>query len=261
MKEFVESIPKIIGLFSVSALALSISHEFGYYQVVGAEFRQLLSTSDYIANIAIWAPETVAYLFVVSILNLLINKDDWNALVTYPDIKPKKTIPERIQNFFWWSLVFSAVIATIFGAPAIFLQTFVFVIILMASAWIWTVSYLIRNIVFFQSLPRAILAVLLFGPALVISSYLSGVHEAYEIFFSGVRGTHLISLVGEDSQQPVFFLRSLDKGILLRDPASSRTKFVRWDQITKISAASGGPRTQSLFCQVTGLLCGQGTSP
>lgn len=46
----------IVALLTVSLLALSVSHEWGYFWVVGSHFQTFVSTIDYLSNGVLWLP-------------------------------------------------------------------------------------------------------------------------------------------------------------------------------------------------------------
>ena len=63
MKAFLDHFAAILGALTVTLLALSISHEYGYFLLIGRNFQTLLTTSDYLANSVLWLPLALMFVF------------------------------------------------------------------------------------------------------------------------------------------------------------------------------------------------------
>jgi hypothetical protein len=75
VKAFLEHFAAIIGSVTVSVLALSMSHEYGYFWTIGSQYQALLTTADYFANGVLWLPVAVFGIFYWI---------DWNRLKEEP---------------------------------------------------------------------------------------------------------------------------------------------------------------------------------
>src|SRR6266851_9849592 len=124
MKDILESLTKVTGLFSVSVLVLSVFHELGFYYVIGNDFRHLLTTSDYIASVIAWIPETVYFLFIGAVFTTIIDRGRWNFAYKYPGEQIPKTIHDRVSDGVYFFTLFTAVMGTIFGPSSLFLETY-----------------------------------------------------------------------------------------------------------------------------------------
>src|SRR5258708_5901763 len=61
--------PTLIGIASLAILLITISHEWGYFSVVGPHFQAFVTTADYLTNAILWLPQnvlTVALVFVLA---------------------------------------------------------------------------------------------------------------------------------------------------------------------------------------------------
>ena len=54
MKAFLEHFAAILGALTIALLMMSITHEYGYFTLVGRHFQTLLTTTDYLANGVLW---------------------------------------------------------------------------------------------------------------------------------------------------------------------------------------------------------------
>jgi hypothetical protein len=53
-------VPKLAGLVSLGALAISVVHEWGYFQVIGLQYLTIASPLDYLSSTLYWLPVAVA---------------------------------------------------------------------------------------------------------------------------------------------------------------------------------------------------------
>lgn len=257
MKETIETFAKLTGLFSASALILSIFHEVGFFHVIGGEYRQLLTLSDYLVSAISWLPESAYFLFVGGILCLIVWKNSFNFMHRYPDVPlPRdRTVSGWINNIFYFGTLFIAAFGTIVGPPSLFLETQPMLVWVVFYLWLVTCAYMVKKISFVEELPNSARFLLLFIPVLVSNSYLSGVYEAYRAFFRPPN-VYTIERSAQPEVQPkhVVLLRSLDKGALVLDKIDSTVYLIRWDRISSISHKSS-PRNNSILCNITGYLC------
>jgi hypothetical protein len=101
VKDTLETMTKLVGLFSVGALGLSVFHELGFFTVTGNDFRHLFSISDYFASVVAWMPESVFFLFVAAFLIFILQLTRWNFLYNYPKHKLPYTLSDRLTD---WTL-------------------------------------------------------------------------------------------------------------------------------------------------------------
>src|SRR5262245_23364600 len=62
-KAFLENFATIVGAITVAILAMSLSHEYGYFWTIGRRFQTFLTTTDYLLNSVLWLPLAAYYLY------------------------------------------------------------------------------------------------------------------------------------------------------------------------------------------------------
>lgn len=251
MNDFLDSVPKAVGLFSVSVLVLSVFHEAGFYYAVGGGFGRLVSTADYLSGAVAWIPETIYVCFVAIVVALVVNQSKYNFAFKYPGEAIPEAISEKIMFWMYASTLILAVVATFIGPPSAFVDTQFALVWVVFYVWIATAAYLIRKISFIESLPRTARVMLAVVPILITNSWIAGVAEAYRVFF---RLQPVFTIMSGDDERHVNLLRSFDKGVLVRDPVRASVELIRWDKIAKLSTPST-PRNRSLICVFTGYTC------
>jgi hypothetical protein len=75
VKAFLEHFAAIVGSVTVVILAMSLSHEYGYFWSIGRQFQTFLITTDYLSNGVLWLP-----LALFSVINWF----DWLRLKEEP---------------------------------------------------------------------------------------------------------------------------------------------------------------------------------
>jgi hypothetical protein len=81
MKAFLEHFAAILGAATAALLAMSWTHEYGYFSTIGRQFQTFLAPADYIANGALWLP--LAILFIQQTVQ-------WSSLAVEPIEKGTK---------------------------------------------------------------------------------------------------------------------------------------------------------------------------
>lgn len=258
ISEFGEMLVKIGGAFSLTALILTIFHELGFYYVAGAEFRELMTTSDYFSSAFTWLPETMYFAFIAGVVTTAFHMPRLNRMYRHPGAStPAWELTLAYTSRF---TVIGAALVTMFGPPGIFLNEYPVLVWLTVYVWAIVWVYLSNRLAILEGLPRAFWVLMLIGPVLITNSYLSGVREAY-IAFMGYPNAYTLEETKANAGRNVIVLRNLDKGLLVRDPVSTRTEFIKWDQVAKLAKVGGGPRAWPLSCEFFGLFCGKEPSP
>lgn len=243
MKAFFENFAAIIGTATITLLLMSVCHEYGYFWSIGSRFQTFLTTSDYLANGVLWLPLALLFLY---------NWGDWWRF--RKDEKPAKDWKK------WTSwigptlgLLSTLNVIALFSWP---LQFWVAVNLVAAVAIIWAAvweTYVPKANLEepFNSLIRQVIC---FGPPVLIAMVLYGSVDA-ERDLTAVADPYAFRLKNEDKGRLRIFLRSFDKGVLVRDVAENEIEFVKWDDIVSISRHHGR-ETRYPICFVFGLLCG-----
>ncbi len=81
MKALLDNFAAVLGSATIGLLLLSITHEYGYFWVVGSKFQTFLTTTDYFSNAILWVP-----------------LDDWKQ-------SRKEAAKDARQFWIFWSIV------------------------------------------------------------------------------------------------------------------------------------------------------------
>jgi hypothetical protein len=98
MKTFLDNFAAVLGSATIALLLLSVSHEYGYFWIVGSKFQTFLSTTDYFSNAILWVP-----VMIIGMYGYL----DWDVLLG----KRRDEIGRG-----WWNAIF---FLSMFGSPVI----------------------------------------------------------------------------------------------------------------------------------------------
>lgn len=109
MKAFLENFAAIVGVFTLTILAMSWCHEYGYFWSIGRQFQTFLSTTDYLTNDVLWLP--VALFSVYNFIEWWRLRDegpptiDWKKKQTWAWLVWQRLLP-RTELDAPWGFVF-----------------------------------------------------------------------------------------------------------------------------------------------------------
>lgn len=238
MKAFLENFAAIVGAVTVAILAMSVSHEYGYFWSVGRQFQSFLTTTGYLSNGVLWLPFAVFFVF---------NQTEWWRL--------KEEGPPKVNWKNWSDRIWATIGVLIFAVAASLLtwplEFYNFLIIVIFVGIIW--SHLWRRF-----LPKTDVE----EPFKFIMTQLVrlGVPVVLGMFFIGSVDAHIdlarldqpygVHFKTEDGVQLRIFLRNFDKGVLLRNVIDNSVEFRKWDDVVSISKRipnTSGPAVCWLF--------------
>ncbi|WP_426409444.1 hypothetical protein [Bradyrhizobium ganzhouense] len=242
MKSFLENFGSILGGVTVALLLMSVCHEYGYFLAVGQHFQTILTTTDYFGNAVLWLPFMVVTMYI---------SIDWNVLLGRRIIKP---FGINWGSLFWFALI------VVWPVTALFLP------FAGPAAWVWAIALLWMmysdKLLPFEDaedetllLLRRAMVVLPVVSALLFDHGYSHGREDLRTFDSPydieIRSGGTIHRI---------MLRSLDKGLLVRDAANNRVEFLRWDDVVRLSRLAR-PMTTPLACRWLGWNCPESIDP
>jgi hypothetical protein len=233
--------PTILVASTFLVLSLAVSHEWGYFSIVGVHFRGLMTAYDYFASALLWLPYIFLIFFVLTIYELIglrmrdfrrTTGKDWFFHIT--------GVLFLIQGF----------AAFLFAPPrgvgwpytlALYYLWALFCYYVFNHEWIAT------NL----NLGGILLAAT--APMLLAFTYVTGVGEGYSDLAKQGR---LYSLQpNKDSpSRLVSVLRNFEKGILVRGE-TREIEFYKWSDITTFAYVPPEPSNRSHACQRLGVLC------
>jgi len=229
MKWILENATKLIGLLSLSLVIFSTVHDWGYFSIIGPNYRTLLSAYDYITNALEWMPSFVFWLMFVCACSFV--------LISSLEPKPREGFGDHKLKLFKRDMSrhagFMLTISLILFGRSLFLKfpsSLEFQIVAAISFLIASMSIFLKAT---QLKERRLMFVMVVGLGLAAAAYITGVDEArsaierpanvYKLY---LKGNHVRS--GE-------LLRTFEKGILIWNMDSQTAELLRWDQVDGLS--------------------------
>lgn len=241
MEKLLERITSVIAAMSALIVALSVSHEFGYFSYIGRFFQAFVTASDYFTNAILWMP--VAIITIVGWQN-------WKFLWLDP---PRATF----NNWTSWILP-----TLLLGVPIL-----LFLFVSEGGAYGYLAALVYLWFLFFDRFaPGAGLAsevsielrslVKIGFPVCAALFTLGYEHARSDLNVRANREPYLIRLKDQPLVSLRIPLRNFDKGVLLSDPTNHRIEFTKWDKIDSISKPLDTSAKAPLSCPLFGILCG-----
>jgi hypothetical protein len=238
MKAFLESFAAILGTLTLSVLLMSISHEYGYFLMMGRHFQTLLATTDYLANGVVWLP--LALVIAYGTVDIGKRKQE---------VKKQERDWKNWRTWIWPILVGIAfvisVIITRWPPFALSLYYWMGVVIFVwVRIWKAFVPSALENNT--DDLATVIKETVRLVPPFLIALFLLGAADASQDLET-VDDPYIFHFKGSDHPQLRIFLRSFDKGVLVRNVASNRIEFHKWIDVEMLEKQPHG-KTESLLC-------------
>lgn len=245
MKAFLEHFAAILGAVTAAILAMSWTHEYGYFSTIGRQFQTFLTTGDYITNGALWLPLAIVFIYQTV---------SWGSLAVTPDTT--LVISKRIGRilwvlyFAWLAFILTTVTWPIdYSGGAVVLGL---VVLFWSKNW-RTVYAKVSLEEPFQLVVRELVR---FGPPILIGMYLYGSINAGEDL-TRTDNVYLFRFKDEKAHPQLYiFLRNFEHGVLARDAVESRVVFLKWEDLKEVSLTAP-QRTNSLGCWLFKLQCSE----
>jgi hypothetical protein len=227
---------------------LSISHEFGYFLIVGLPFLAMSSAYDYLSNSVLWLPPTVLLVSVASCVMIILEnlgvfkqgKGDAISDAGFPSEKKEKRALLGSLTGAFVLLILAGVIALVFlnlNPPDLWVS-------LAGPAVLAYVALMLPlAVIYYRSLSRretAQLSGVLFVVPLIVMFFgfigaqrarwnIGDVNNLYVLLFKEGQGA------SQQALNSVQVLRSFDKGLLVRNPANNMVEFIRWEALKSVA--------------------------
>jgi hypothetical protein len=246
MKAFLDHFAAILGAFTVTLVVVSVTHEYGYFTLIGRHLQTLLTTTDYFANSIVWLP------FVIFMLLLSV---EWGYLREVPERRKRNW-----KNWREWirpslvTLFFMFFLLTMTWPPNVLGMTTVTTAIVFVWGRIWPRVY--DKIGWVGEEWQAIAKHLVrFGPPFLVAVFVWGMVDA-SIDLDRAGDPYFFHFKHRERAEVRYFLRNFDKGVLVKDPASNFIEFIRWDDLASVETQARG-RTRSMACRFFDFACPQ----
>lgn len=240
MKEHLEAIGKIVAAITLLVLTLSVVYERAYFSVIGTTFQRFMSASDYFASVIAWLfPSVISIGLTVLLVTVIVRLKGWPK--EYKDFRPDFSLTfwnkdgsrdrETITLYlFLVFLAFSSVVMEFLFFPATSNTIYV---LAFAALWPLLVVFIFvhKNAPKFNSLFLGFATLL--GPPILALVFVTG-QEAGYVALKGFQDVHAIRLKNEAPERRVIILRTLEKGLLFRDPVRGMIAFFPWVEIQSV---------------------------
>jgi hypothetical protein len=242
MKAFLDNFAAAIGMATVGLLLLSVTHEYGYFWIVGSKFQTLLSTTDYFSNAILWVP------FMTLVMYGYL---DWDVLLG----KRRYEIGRGWGNAIFFLSMFGSPVVAFFFYDHIWVFTFILPVV-----WLW-VAYIAGKLPYADTdseMQRLIHRAMVIAPVVALVSFGLGVGQGQTALETFAEPDQLELKQGAKINR--ILLRTVDKGVLVRDPSESRVEFIKWDEIQKLSRFVVPEHNAPPSCDLFGINCPRPTT-
>jgi hypothetical protein len=249
--EFVlHDVPLYIGLISTLALIVSLAHEFFYFFILDITFLSILSPSDYLRQALLWLPFTAI----------------GTGIGIYAGVQQRKTgeVLDRraeitgLRRHIWaarvnnWAFLVLACLTSLGLLIGFLLEPErPQLVILPAAMVVGLVS--VRNAyksgVQSDILVKFIWLTTFFGTVVLLTPPLRGIEQAYADLRRAEPAYKV--MLANDDQFLALVLRTLDKGLLIRQPEVGLS-FIPWDAVRSLTRLRTASPARSLFVIMRG---------
>jgi hypothetical protein len=239
MEKILERITAVIAALTVVIIAVSVSHEFGYFAYIGGSFLQtFVSASDYFTNAILWLP--VAAITIVGWWS-------WPSLLSDP---PKPNIRD------WKSWIVPVVLVGLPVASFFVLREGYPIFYLLMVEYLWLLSFEKFVPQGKPEIPYSIEArtLLKLSGAVSAAMFTLGYINADSDFSSANNSIYIVHTKDAGDLNRIL-LRNFEKGILVRDPTKDRIDVILWGGIRSLEKTVSPKSKQSLVCGWFKILC------
>jgi hypothetical protein len=236
-REWLDYAPKAVAAFSFALLTLTIVHEWGFFWVIGPYFQSLVSAYDYLSSAVLWLPQNLLIILAIVIIRALAIKLTQGRLGFWPrEDGPRaagltKEDQRKFQRVALSTIILGAAVAIL---TFFFLTEYVTLFYAFAFFNLWFgVFALFHNEQY--SLGRTKASLILILPVALVFVFAEGAADAEWAMTSFENRAYKITYK-EPANESLFayVIRTLDKGIIIRDPINNRTEFIRWETIRSV---------------------------
>jgi hypothetical protein len=244
MEDVSKAIKTLAAAIISVTIAASVAYETGYFSIVGYKYQGVLSTADYLSSALEWLP----WLFLLYGLGfVLAHAGSPILLERAAGFKKRRPRAFLIATLLLTFSVIGGVIVVPFyevllNAPVAALPLVAIPLFLRLS----------RSISPLQKMT----AIVVSSVAVLVALYCSGIGHAHREF-EVIENAYVMQL--NEGRAGIQILRTLEKGLLVWDPANSKADFVRWEKVDRLThliwKSHDAPWLESLGCHFWRRLC------
>jgi hypothetical protein len=233
-----ENLTKWGAVATICALGVAISHEYGYFSVVGTHFQTVATTFDYLVNALLWLPSTTIMAFVV------YGFKDW---MTQPAPYEWPRFPLILVGIISVPLVVTGTLTFFYGGNFAYELAYIMSIgTVYAGLWAYAFHY--------SHVPWENYRSFLFIPIVFIFSFAYGTILG-NLDIQKTRDVYFLKYKTDSVVKPVVMLRGFERGLLVRDHVNDRVELVRWDELVSFSRFATSKKEPTLACKLLKIGC------
>lgn len=225
MDQLLTAFARIIAPASAAFFALTVVYEWGYFRAVGRQFQSLLTTTDYVANAIVALPSIVVMLFIF-----------WES-------EPS----ERTRWRYGLPLTILLFLLSVGAVGFLFYTGTIFAWLGMAFMFLplWQMGLHAHG----GPASPVLFSVVRAVPPLLVGALAIGWWQG-TLALAEVGDVYTVAFKHDGVERRVNLLRSLEKGVIVRDVLAQRVIFYRWDDVSSLSrpaSVAPSPPACSLF--------------
>lgn len=238
-----EGFAAISSIFSATVIALSVAHEWGFFQAIGLRWITILTISDFVAIGIEWIPTSIAV--ILSGIPLLLL---WMRWYSFGGVWASRPLGYRIIS--------AAIPTVITGIATMDTMNSVggWIAYIALSSYVSVFAVCISSIeIAIERKQRGILFLALYAPIVLVFTAGAGFDSAQSILNSKKQGRASIQLVSDDHLEGISVLRYLNRGVLVH-----REDFIelrKWEDIKVVRQDTEVPLSINVACQLFSFRC------
>jgi hypothetical protein len=242
-----EKFPSILAVATFIAISLVVSHEWGYFGIIGSDLQSLYTTYDYLAQLIVWlGPAFIVLAAIAGLQIFLLRTDNFQFNRRVP-----KTRWGKFLDTWYLEILYgiSAVLALLLSNETARISLYLVGAIILSRVTTYVLSY-----EGFAEFRKTLGVLIVFIPAIMVAFYGVGRDTAY----TDLRDTqnyYDLQLKEQHVIREIKVLRLLEKGALVFDPKTKLVEFDRYETIATLRRRAPTWETQSFVCRHWGWAC------
>lgn len=255
MKKLIETAPRLTATIIGATILISLVHEIGYFQVIGSEFMQLMSATDYIVSAIRWIPNGLLTLFVVIVWKFFWDRAEDG--LSEEEIEDASPNPLKTYWFRQGPILITMAIFLLFGPLfLLFIPHAPFAAAACSFIVIWGAFslWVVRHPRLEKRFPGVARNLFVLGPIVVCSVFALGLDEG-EAALNDSQGEFKISIRDGTAIENAQVLRIFADGVLIRRPDNNKISYITWADVKEIGRTGRVARQYNRACQWFDISC------
>ena len=203
-----------------------------------------MSATDYMTSAVMWLPWVALAFAAGTVIHFAMRRAE--GFRPEHEIRATYSTPFRAwiamdlpYTLLYFLLVALGLFNFLFGNPFIFF----FIPFALAATWFFLCNWYFHHNAL-RPISRLVFALIFFGPPFTLVAFWNGLSDGYRAL-SQVENVYRLKLENDDAEKSLQLLRILDRGLLFRDPISSKVVFYNWDNVSAFSLNTQAPAKET----------------